>query len=76
MSTPELPRVLDVEGVLGVDIRGDAAGLLHVGGKVEAERRLARRLRPVDLGDATPGNPADAGRGVEVDGPGRRWPQP
>ena len=66
----ELLGVVDVERMLGIDVGGDAAGLLHVGREVEGERGLAGRLRSVDLGDAAAGNPADAGGGVEVDGAG------
>ena len=66
----ELPGVLDVQRVLGVDVGGDAARLLHVGDEVEAERGLAGGLRAVDLGDAAPRDAADADGGVEVDGPG------
>ena len=60
----QLLGVVDVEGVLGVDVGGDAARLLDVGGEVEAERGLAGRLRAVDLGDAAAGNAADP-----------RWPR-
>ena len=66
----ELLGVLDVERVLGVDVGGDAARLLHVGGEVEGERGLAGGLGAVDLGDAAAGDAADAGGGVEVDGAG------
>ena len=70
MSTPELPRVLDVEGMLRIDVGRHPAGLLHVGHEVEAERGLAGGLGAVDLGDPAPRNAADADGGVEVDGAG------
>ena len=67
MSTPSLLRVLGVERVLGVDERGDAALLLHVGDRVERECRLSGRLRAVDLDDAAARESADAERDVEGD---------
>ncbi len=51
----ELLGVLDIERMLGVDVGGDSAGLLDVGGHVETEGRLAGRLGAVDLGDAARG---------------------
>ena len=38
---------------------------------MEAERRLAARLRPVDLGDAASGDPAHTDRRIQVDRTGR-----
>src|SRR5262249_996111 len=61
----ELARVRDVERVLRVDERADAAALLRLGDDVERERRLPRRFRPVDLDDAPARQPADAERDVE-----------
>jgi len=55
---PELPGVLDVEGVLGIDVGRHPARLLDVGHQVEAERGLAGRLGAVDLRDPAPGHPA------------------
>ena len=54
-----------VHGVLGVDVGADAAVALRLGDDVHGERRLARRLRAVDLGDAAPGQAADAEGEVE-----------
>ena len=48
----QLLRVLGVERMLGIDVRGHPAGPLRVRHDVQAERRLAARLRAVDLGDA------------------------
>ncbi len=66
----QLLGVLDVEGVLRIDVGGDATHLLDVGREMEGERGLARGLRAVDLGDAAAGNTADPGGRVEIDGPG------
>ena len=65
MSTPSFLRVLGVEGVLGVDERHDAAGLLGVRHGVQREGRLAGGLRPVDLDDTAARQAADAERHVE-----------
>ena len=67
----ELPGVGGVESVLCVDERGDAARLLRLRDGVERERRLAARLRTVNLDDAPPRIAADAQRDVEPDAPGR-----
>ena len=61
-------RVARVERVLDVDERGDAALALRLGDDVLAERGLARRLRPEDLGDPAARDAADAEREVERDG--------
>ena len=45
-----------VEGVLGVDERGDAARLLGLGHHVQGQRRLAARFRAEDLDDAAARN--------------------
>ena len=66
----ELLRVVGVEGVLGVDERGDAAGPLRVGDGVEGESGLTRGLRPIDFDDAAAREPANAERDVEGDRPG------
>ena len=63
----QLAGVLGIERVLGVDERGDAALLLHVGDRVERECRLSGRLRTVDLDDAAAREPADAEGDVEGD---------
>ena len=60
-----------VEGVLGVDDRGHAAQLLGLGDDVQRQRRLAGRLRAVDLDDAAARHAADAEREVERDAAGR-----
>ncbi len=67
----QLLGVVDVEGVLGVDKRRHTAALLGVGDHVQRQRRLTRRLRPVDLGHPAPRDTADPGDGVECDGPRR-----
>src|SRR3954447_8139095 len=56
--------------MLGVDERGDAAGPLRVGDRVQRNRGLAARLRTVDLDDPAAGQAADAERDVESDRPG------
>ena len=65
------PGVHRVERVLGVDVGADAPVALGLGHDVQGERGLARRLGPVDLGDAAPGQAADAERQVEGQGTGR-----
>ena len=57
-STPSLPAVLGVEGVLGVDERGQSPALLGLRDDVERQRGLARGLGAVDLDDPAPRNPA------------------
>jgi hypothetical protein len=56
--------------MLRIHVGRDTAGLLHVGHEMEAERRLAGRLRPVDLTDPAPRDPADADGRIEIDGAG------
>src|SRR5262245_10887058 len=68
----ELPRVADVEGVLGVDEGGDAAPLLRLGDQLERERRLSGRLRTVDLDHPSARDAADAERDVEPERAGRQ----
>ena len=63
----ELAGVIGIERVLRVDERRDAAGTLHVRDRVQGERRLTRRLRAVDLDDATAWQTADAESDVEGD---------
>ena len=46
--------------------------LLRLGDDLEGQGRLARRLGPEDLDDAAAGHAADAERGVDGDGAGRR----
>ena len=48
----ELARIGGIERVLCVDEGSDPAGLLGLRDRVEGERRLAARLRAVDLDDA------------------------
>ena len=67
----ELLGVLRVEGVLGVDEGGQAAGLLGLGDDLEGERRLARGFRAEDLDDAAARDAADAERGVDRERAGR-----
>ena len=66
---PDGPRVDRVHGVLGVDVGADAAVALRLGHDVHGQRRLARRLRTVDLHDATPRQAADAERQIEESAP-------
>ena len=65
--TPTLRGVGRVQRVLRVDEGRDAAVALRAGGDVVAERRLAARLRPEDLGDAATRNAADPQGQVERD---------
>ena len=67
----ELAGVDRIERVLGVDVGGGAAGLLHLRHDLQRQRRLARRFRPVDLDDAAARQPADAERDVEAERAGR-----
>jgi hypothetical protein len=67
----QLAGVDRVERVLGVDVRGDAARLLHLRDDLQAQRRLARRLGTVDLDDAPARQAADAERDVEPERAGR-----
>ena len=59
--------VLGVESMFGVNEGGDTAVALRVGDDVQAERGLAARLRPVNLGHAPTRNSPHADRRVEVD---------
>jgi len=63
----QLPGVLRIERVLGVDERRQAAGGLCVGDDVQCERCLSGRLRAVDLDHPAAGHPSDSERGVERD---------
>ena len=54
-----------VHRVLGVDVGAHATVALGLGHDVHGERRLTRRLRAVDLGDAATGQTADAEGEVE-----------
>src|SRR5690606_37111546 len=67
----ELARVLDVQRVLRVDERRDAALLLRVRDHVQTQRRLPARLRTEDLGDPATGDPTDPDRRVQVHRTGR-----
>ena len=67
----ELLRVLGVERVLGIDECGHAPEALRLGNHLQRERRLARRFRSEDFGDAAAGQPPDAERKVDADGAGR-----
>ena len=60
-----------VEGVLGVDEGGDAAGLLGLGDGVQGERRLAARLGAEDLDDPAAGHALAAQGDVERQAAGR-----
>ena len=67
----ELAGVDRIERVFGVDEGGGAAGLLHLGDDLQAQRGLARGFRPVDLDDAAARQAADAERDVEPERAGR-----
>ena len=60
-----------VEGVLGVDDRGDAALLLGLGDGVDGQRGLAAGLRAVDLDDPSSRIAADTQGVIQGDGAGR-----
>jgi hypothetical protein len=60
--------------VLGVDEGSHAAAPLRLADRVQGERRLAARLRPVDLHDPAARIPADAERLIERERPGRDHP--
>ena len=66
----ELLRVAGVQGMLGVDERRDAAGLLGTGHRMQCDGGLAGGLRAVDLHHSTPGEPPDAQGRVHGDGRG------
>ena len=63
----ELPGVVGVERVLGVDEGREPAALLRLRDDVEGQGRLARGLGPEDLDDAAARDAADAERGVDAD---------
>ena len=63
----ELLRVGGVERVLGVDEGRQAAGLLRLRDHLQRQRRLARRLRSVDLDHAAARHAADAQGVVDAD---------
>ena len=65
--TPQAARVAGIERVLHVDEGARRRRALRLGDDVLAEGRLARRFRPVDLGDAAARDTADAQRQVERD---------
>ncbi len=65
----QLASVGGVEGVLGVDERGNASGALRLGDDVQAHRGLARALGPEDLDHPAAGNAADAQGDVERERP-------
>ena len=64
------PRVHRTHGVFGIDVGADAPVALRLGDHVHGERRLARRLRAEDLGDAASRQSADAEGEVERQRPG------
>ena len=63
----ELLGIFGVQGVLGVDERGDSAGGLGVGHRMQRDGGLTRGLGTVDLDDATAGQTADAECDIECD---------
>ncbi len=66
----EVAGVDGVERVFRVDEGGFAAEFLRFGDGVQRQRGLTGRLRTVDLDDAAARESADAGGGVEGQGPG------
>src|ERR1019366_7772022 len=64
----ELPGVIGVEGVLGVDERREPAALLRFRHDVQGQSGLARGLGPEHFDDAAPGDAPDPERGVHADG--------
>src|SRR5258708_26703480 len=64
-------RTAGIQRVSGVHDGADAAARLRVGDDGLGERRLARALRPVELGAAAGRNAADAEGEIERDGAGR-----
>ncbi len=54
-----------IERVFHVDVGGHAAALLRFGDDVLAQRRLAGRFRPINLGDAPARDAAHAQRQIE-----------
>ncbi len=56
--------------MLGIDEGGDAPVALCLGHDVQGETGLARALRPVQLDDPPPGDPADSQGEVEGEGTG------
>src|SRR5581483_11186504 len=63
----ELFRVDRIQRVFGVNVSGNAAGLLRLGHHVQRERGFAGAFRTVDFDDATARHPADADGGVHAD---------
>ena len=61
----QVARIHGIKGVLGVDERGHATVLLRVGDHMQRQRGLARRLRAIDLHNASTGQTADAQSSVE-----------
>src|SRR5699024_2723008 len=57
--------------VLRVDERGDTAGCLGIGHRVQRDRGLTRGLRTIDLDDAPPREPTDPERDIEGERAGR-----
>src|SRR6185312_13006454 len=68
---PKLARIDHVERVLGVDEGADAAELLRLGHRVQRERGLAGRFRPVDFHDAAARQAANAEGDIEPERAGR-----
>ncbi len=66
----QLAGIDRIERVLGVDVRGGAARLLHLGDDLQRQGRLAGRLRTVDLDDPAARQPADPQRDIEPERPG------
>src|ERR1035438_6799208 len=63
----ELPGVIGVEGVLGVDERREPAVLLRLRNDVQGQGGLARGLGPEDFDDSAPGDASDPERRVHAD---------
>ena len=67
----ELGGILRVEGMLGIHERRHPSEFLRFGDHLERQRRLARRLRPEDLDDATARHTTNPEGVVEADRSGR-----
>ena len=64
-------RPTGVEGVFGVDERGDPARSLGLGDHMQGQRRFAARLRTIDFDDPSAGNPLPSQGDIERQAPRR-----
>ena len=75
-STPHLRRIPRVQRMLHVDVGAHAPQSLRLRHDVLAQRRLPRRLRPVDLRHPPPRDPPYPQRQVQRQRPRRDRPPP